>query len=140
MTTKVDRAGMIPFYVTDEGEILMMFMIPSDPTYGGAEFQIAKGKVDPGENYETAAVREAEEELGLLMTNTINDVYFMGRYLGRMYIHIVQVKSVTDFNAPHYETGQVGWLTKDQFMNIGRDLHKPIVEQAYYFITERILQ
>lgn len=139
MTKKVDRAGMIPFYVTDEGEILMMFMVPSDPTYGGSEFQIAKGKVDEGENHEAAAIRECEEELGLKMSNVISDVHFLGKYLGRMHIYIVQVESLSDFNPPHFETGQVGWLSPDHFEEEGRELHRPLVHAAQLYIKEKIL-
>lgn len=140
MTGKVDRAGIIPFYVTDDGDVLMMFMIPSDPEYGGSDFQIAKGKVDPGENHEEAAVREGEEELGLIQANMIGDVHFLGKFLGRMHIHVVQVKSPTNFNRPHYETAQVGWLTNDKFQQIGRDLHKPIVDRAYSYIVQRMIR
>jgi 8-oxo-dGTP pyrophosphatase MutT (NUDIX family) len=139
MTGKVDRAGIIPFYLNDEGEIVMMFMIPSDPEFGGADFQIAKGKVDPGEQHEEAAVREGEEELGLIKSNMISDVHFLGKFLGRMHIYTVQVQSPTNFNRPHYETGQVGWLTNEQFQQIGRDLHKPIVDRAENYIQTRML-
>jgi 8-oxo-dGTP pyrophosphatase MutT (NUDIX family) len=40
-----------------------MFFI-SDPDFGGYKFQIAKGRVDQ-ENHQNAAIREAEEEIGL---------------------------------------------------------------------------
>lgn len=139
MTKKVDRAGMIPFYVNDDNEIVMMFMVPSDHEYGGSQFQIAKGKVDPGESYEEAAIREAEEELGLLQRNYATDVHFVGRYLGRMYIHVVQIKSLIDFQQPHHETAQVGWLTYQQFKEIGRELHEPLVYESERYIREKIL-
>lgn len=138
MTGKVDRAGIIPYYVTEDDEILMMFMIPSDPSYGGSQYQIAKGKVDPGESHETAAVREGEEELGLLPSNMKGDVDFVGVFLGRMHIYTVEVSSLTDFKQPHYETGQVGWLTIDQFLEIGRDLHHAVVERVYSQITRKM--
>lgn len=141
MTTppKVDRAGIIPFYVNDDAEIMMMFMIPSDPEYGGSDFQIAKGKVDPGEQHEEAAIREGAEELGLVQANMIGEVHFLGKFLGRMHIYVVQVSSPTNFDKPHYETAQVGWLTNEGFQRIGRDLHKPIVDRADNYIIHRML-
>ena len=42
------RAGVIPYYI-DDGEIKMLFMKPSKKKFGGAEFQIAKGKREKGE-------------------------------------------------------------------------------------------
>jgi 8-oxo-dGTP pyrophosphatase MutT (NUDIX family) len=42
----------------------MMFFIPSDPDFGGYKFQIAKGRVDRRIT-SNAAIREAEEEIGL---------------------------------------------------------------------------
>lgn len=140
MTKKVDRAGMIPFYVNDDNEVVMMFMIPSDHEYGGSQFQIAKGKVDPGETHEGAAIREAEEELGLLQTNYASDVHFLGQYLGRMYIYIVEINSLINFNQPHHETAQVGWLTLEQFKNIGRELHEPLVYEAERYIREKMIK
>lgn len=140
MIPKVDRAGIIPFYINDEQEIVMMFMVPSDPEYGGSDFQIAKGKVDPGEQHEEAAIREGEEELGLIKSNMISDVHFLGKFLGRMHIYTVQVESPTNFNRPHYETAQVGWLTNDQFQTIGRELHRPLVDRAVSYIETRMIK
>jgi len=62
------RAGVIPYYIEDK-DIKMMFFIPSDFRYGGDKYQIAKGRVDPWEDVETAAIREAFEELGLNKRN-----------------------------------------------------------------------
>ena len=62
------RAGVIPYYI-DDGEIKMLFMKPSKKKFGGAEFQIAKGKREKGESDEKAAFREAREELGLFSGN-----------------------------------------------------------------------
>jgi len=37
----VYRAGLIPYYVESDGTIMMMFMKPSNPLYGGFFFNSA---------------------------------------------------------------------------------------------------
>ena len=61
------RAGIVPYFI-DNNQIYVYLMIPSDPAYGGTEPQIAKGRVEE-EGEEEAAIREGEEELGLIRAN-----------------------------------------------------------------------
>ena len=42
------KAGVIPYYFNEQGNLMMMFMTPSNPAYGGNLYQIAKGRVDQG--------------------------------------------------------------------------------------------
>ena len=60
---KINRGGLIP-YIKKEDEIYMLFMKPSKAKFGGDVFQIAKGKQEEGEDIQTTALREANEELG----------------------------------------------------------------------------
>lgn len=132
---KVDRAGVIPFYIKD-GEPLFLFMVPSNPKYGGDEFQIAKGKVEEHELPENAALREGGEELGLVESN-IEQYTFLGKYLGRTWIYLAHIKDESLFNKPHFETGDTRWMTNKQFQEEGRKLHRIIVQEAYDKIHSR---
>lgn len=131
MGKKTQRAGVVPFYVSDDGEFKMMFMKPSDAKYGGDYFQIAKGKVDEGENPLQAGVREANEELGLRESN-IKWLEKGGLFLETHHIYIAEVSSMDDnkFDKPHFETGAVSWMTEAEFISDGRYLHIPIVKKC----------
>jgi 8-oxo-dGTP pyrophosphatase MutT (NUDIX family) len=122
------RAGMIP-YMIENGEVVMMFMKPSETLYGGDQFQLCKGVVEDNEDTRTAALREGAEELGLRQEN-ISSVTELGNFLGRTTVFVAKVNNRTDFDNPHYETDETIWLTCDQFVKVGRPLHKEIVELA----------
>lgn len=128
---KVYRSGLIPYWVDTSGEVHMMFMKPSDPIYGGDRFQISKGKVEDDEDFQTAAVREAQEELGLMLFNIKGDVWYLGNFLGRMSVYVCEISDQQLFGVPGYETGDTAWMTMSQFLSDGRDLHVPIVSEAY---------
>lgn len=128
------RAGVIPYYITDKNKVQMLFMKPALPAFGGSEFQIAKGKYDPGESAHTAAFREAHEELGLKKEN-VGLIYQLGVFLGYTTIFLAHVLSQDDFDDYHFETGETKWMTADQFAKVGRDIHKPIVRAAINFIN-----
>lgn len=132
----VYRAGFIPYIVEQNGTVKMMFMIPSNPAFGGDKPQIAKGKIDPGEDAKTAALREAKEELGLFIGNIIS-IEELGTFLGRTTIYIGKVKRIDMFGEPTFETAATKWLTVDEFMEQGRDLHKPIVKAAHRQIIKK---
>lgn len=135
---KPPRAGMVPFYL-DQGEILMLFMIPSNPAFGGSSPQIAKGGIDPGEDYQQAAVREAGEELGLKRSNIVGGLIGpvkqqLKSQSGENYgitVLACQVKSVDNFNATDFETGKTLWLTLEQFNSIGRAEQRSVVQKIH---------
>lgn len=131
----VYRAGTIP-YIIEDGEVKMMFMRPSNPEYGGDTFQLAKGKVEDGETNEVAALREAKEELGLFVGN-VSLTEELGTFMGRTTIYVAKVKEKDLFGEPGFETDAVRWMSEQEFMVEGRDLHKPIVMAAIRLI-ERI--
>lgn len=128
MKSKLYRAGLLP-YIVEDGHIKFLFMKPADPRFGGDRFQIAKGKVEDGESKEEAALREASEELGLVLDNIDAPVY-LGDYLGRTSFYVAAVRNKTNFNQPHFETGETAWLSVSEFQNVGRALHVPIVQIA----------
>lgn len=125
----VHRAGTIP-YVIENGEVSMMFMRPSNPEYGGDAFQIAKGRVEDGEDTKTAALREAKEELGLFLGN-VSLVEEIGLFMGRTTVYVAKIRNREMFGEPSFETSEVTWMTMEQFEQSGRDLHKPVVKAAY---------
>ena len=121
------RAGFIPYYKVDD-VIYMMFMKPSDSKYGGSDFQLAKGHVDHGEDAQTAAMREANEELGLLSRN-VKSIHLLGRFMGYTDIFYGEIKDKNDFISTTYETGETAWMTQDDFASTGRTLHRHVVEK-----------
>ena len=131
---KVYRAGTIP-YVIEDGEIKMMFMRPSDSEYGGDKFQLAKGKVEDDESTMDAALREAKEELGLFVGNVIRTEE-VGVFMGRTTVYVAKIKDRIMFGEPSFETAETTWLTLDEFMEIGRELHRPVVQAAHDAIVD----
>ena len=131
---KVYRAGTIP-YIVENGEVEMMFMRPSDAEYGGDKFQLAKGKVEDGERTMDAALREAKEELGLFVGNVVRTEE-VGVFMGRTTVYVAKIKDRIMFGEPAFETAETTWLTLDEFMEIGRELHRPVVQAAHDAIVE----
>jgi putative chitinase len=126
------RAGLVPYF-NDGKQIKYLFMIPSDPAYGGSKPNIAKGRVDTGESLVDTAVREAEEELGAISSSFVSAPFlgWSGKITGDDATYTLSVFAVevsdTKLNKPHFETKSVHWLTKEQFLSKGRDSQKAIV-------------
>lgn len=133
---KVERSGVIPYYLDNDGKVQMLFMIPSDSKYGGDLPQIAKGKREEGETELETGLREAREELGLFKGNVI-ETYMLGSFLGRTTIYVCKIEDPTMFGDPHFETKATTWMTPDQFQQEGRDLHKPVVKAAVRLIKDK---
>lgn len=129
MAAKIFRAGVIPYYFNKLGELRMLFMKPSDPKFGGDQFQISKGKQEENEQPFDAAIREGSEELGLRSLN-VEQVYPLGTYLGRTEVFLARITDPNDFAEPHYETGETKWMSAEEFKQEGRDIHRPIVKAA----------
>jgi 8-oxo-dGTP pyrophosphatase MutT (NUDIX family) len=133
---KIERSGMLPFIAEDDS-IKILFMRPTDGKYGGDVFQIAKGKHEDGESPEQACLREANEELGLFEGN-IKQMKKLGKFLGYTHIYICEVADKDMFGDPHFETAETKWMTPEEFYEIGRDLHKPVVKAAVRFIENKM--
>ena len=124
------RAGTVP-YIVENGQVLMMFMRPSNTEFGNGEyFQIAKGRVEGDEDMQTAAIREAKEELGLFMGN-VSLIEEVGTFMGRTTVFLAKIKSRDMFGLPDEETADTAWMTLEQFLADGRDLHKPVVAAVH---------
>jgi 8-oxo-dGTP pyrophosphatase MutT (NUDIX family) len=125
---KVHRAGLVP-YIIEDGEIKMMFMKPAPEVaeWSTDAFQLAKGKIEDGEDTMAAAIREAHEELGLFRGNIIKTEE-VGVFMGRTTVFVSKVKDKDMFGLPSDETSEVAWMTRDEFLDEGRELHKPVIE------------
>lgn len=132
MVHKKNRAGVIPYLLRD-GVIIMMFMLPSDPAYGGSSFQIAKGVIEDEEDTKQGALREGLEELGLVESNILR-LDLVPVTLHTTTFYIAQVLNTEDFEIPCFETGAIKWLTLVEFSDIGREIHRPIVKAAHELI------
>jgi 8-oxo-dGTP pyrophosphatase MutT (NUDIX family) len=137
------KAGIIPYYMDNKGIPLMLFMTPSNPQFGGPLFQIAKGKIESGENIQEAALREAEE-LGLIQSNIkhlakvtssiitgLDDTY-------NLTIFAAEIIDPKNFKATEYETGKRAWLNVAQFSSTGRQNQLNLVRQTTNFIHSRL--
>jgi len=122
------RAGVIPYYVED-GVINMLFMVPSNEAFGGSDPQLPKGRIDEGEDAKQAALREGNEEVGLLPWN-IEHLEEVGTFLGRTTVFVAKVKDKNDFGDFHFETKETTWMTPEQFDQDGRLLHQPVVRSC----------
>jgi 8-oxo-dGTP pyrophosphatase MutT (NUDIX family) len=133
-----DKAGIIPYHGNK-----CLFMISSDPTFGGPDPAVAKGGIDSGENILQAAVREGEEELGLKKSNFVNAPFkaWEGEIKGllnsyTMHVFAVEVKDPTDFDTPHYETEQTVWMTREEFAKNGRASQRQIADAVFKLIEK----
>ena len=134
MESTRSKAGILPYYM-DGDTLRFLFMISSDPAFGGSDPMISKGKIDAGESSLQAALREGEEELGLKRHNIVDGTLEAGwsgmvsgldaRY--RMDIYICEVKSMVDFGIPHHETKETVWLDLALALKRVRASHRPIV-------------
>ena len=133
----VKKAGFIPYF-HDGNDVRMMFMTPSNSAFGGSSPSIAKGGIDKGETSKVAGIREAQEELGLKRSNLKAETVRLGADKNitgldesyRIQVFIGEVKSMDDFDEPHYETGSVHWLTLSEFKSKGRKSQVPLVVEA----------
>jgi len=136
----LQKAGIIPYYIDDDGLPEMMFMVPSDPTYGGPDFQIAKGFVDGNESIKNAAVREGSEELGLITSNIISISKIGSKIVTgdldtyQMTVYVAEVSDPGNFGETDYETGDRAWLTMDEYAVKGKKSHLGFVSKANEFI------
>jgi len=106
-----EKGGILPFYISN-GNIEIMLIKPSNPAYGGSDYQMAKGRQDTGENIETTAKREGKEELGLKFSN-VEDFFFVDSDIIKDYkltIYAVKVKNKDDFNKTDKEIKTRSWL------------------------------
>lgn len=138
----VEKAGIIPYHMSGN-EIYMLFMVSSDPKYGGPLPQISKGYIDPEDKgSQEGAFREGQEELGLKEENCIYGSRFStyNVYKGiipgdekeyTFALYAVEVQDRNNFDKPHFETKETIWMTPAQFQYYGREAHRELVKKAF---------
>jgi len=108
------RAASIIYHVTQGGPIHVLLVKPSDPNYGGPDFQVPKGVIDPGETSIDTALREAEEEAGLNQGNMVS-IFKVHNY-DHITLYAIEVVRMEDFNQPDYEVAEARWfMLRDAF-------------------------
>lgn len=130
------KAGLIPFMYDQNGDLKMLFMVASDPKFGGPRPMISKGTIEDGESSMEAAIREAEEELGLKRKNLKSqpfslwhDFVMLRSSQYDLTVFAVEIKDKLDFNKWDSETLYATWMTNESFQLKGRRDHKPIVQK-----------
>jgi 8-oxo-dGTP pyrophosphatase MutT (NUDIX family) len=133
---KPARAGLIPYTFNAEGVPVYLMMISSDPKFGGPRPMISKGKIEIGEDELNCAIREAEEELGLVKRNMKSEpvqlaaeqvVLRSGTYF--LTVFYVEIFDRLDFDKWCDETEYTLWMTCEQFKEEGRKDHVKYVVQ-----------
>ncbi len=134
------RAGLLPYVIirNKEGKKIpvFLFMVPSNPEMGGPRPQIAKGRIEYGETPLQAALREANEEIGIKSEDIVGNVSSIGLYLGYTYVFVCKVKGF-DVGSPGHETEKLVWADEKKFERIGRKIHIPVVKAAARAVARR---
>jgi len=89
---KKNRAGILPYFIKDDGTVLVYLGIPNNPKFGGYEPQLLKGCIDEGESKWDAALREAFEEGGLYADNIIDTFKLMSDRKTRLTIYACRIE------------------------------------------------
>jgi len=137
MTQIKQKAGIIPYYFDPKDDQLkFVFMVSSDPAFGGPKPMISKGEVEEGEELLEAAIREGEEELGLKKSNFAEAPFLLDTRTFKSHFgdfeqttYAVEIKDKKDFGKPHYETKFCPHQTLESFLEKGRENHKDIVRK-----------
>ena len=95
--------------------------------------------MDDGETPATTALREAEEELGLVAYNIKFETFAeLGVRLGRTHFFYLEVYNKEDFIEFCEETERTEWMTFEDFMYRGRDIHRDIVREIHNIVLEQL--
>lgn len=121
----------------NEGKLLLQLRGPNVRTNPGTWDFSAAGYVDPGENYEQAAVREVSEELGLnglglMPMGVLREAEVInGRTVNRLAgTFRVTVPSETRFNIQKEEVARVKWFSRNELKRLISDSSNKV---TFYF-------
>ena len=130
--SKKRKAGLIPYKFDDSiGKFKYLMMVSSDAAYGGDKPMVSKGGQDPGETDQETALREAEEELGLVRSNLLGcfDVGKSSSKSYKLFVFAGEILDISNFTKPCYETEYTLWMTAEEFYEMGRKDHHCFIEQ-----------
>jgi len=128
---KQSRAGLIPC-VLKNNHWYIALMKPSNPKYGGTDWQLAKGVVEENDDFKTTAVKECQQELGITINiNNIKLLWYNKQTLTQWFF--VELKSLLPMKpGPNedgiIETGETIWMEINQAEEEIRDWQKPIIK------------
>lgn len=135
---KRPRAGLIPYMRDSNGDLIFMMMVSSNPKFGGPRPMISKGKIEDGENAFECAIREAEEELGMLQENMVGIPFLLAeeRVVLRsgaydLTVYAVELYERWNFTKWCDETEYTLWMTLQQFEEEGRKDHVKYVKALH---------
>lgn len=132
---KRPRAGLIPYLRDQDGVYQYLMMVSSNPKFGGPRPMISKGKIEDGEGTLECAIREAEEELGLVRENMLEDPFLLthervilrsGAY--DLTVYAAEIRDRWNFEKWCDETEFTTWMTLESFKEKGRKDHIPYIE------------
>ena len=108
----VEAAGGVVWRLTDRRRLEVA--IVHRPRHG--DWSFPKGKLEPGEDHETAARREVEEETGLRgqLGVELPDTRYQDRYGRPKHVRYWSMEVVTGAFEPNDEVDELVWLTVDE--------------------------
>ncbi len=131
--SKDKKAGLIPYFFREDlGKFEYLMMVSSNANFGGPDPMISKGGLDEDEDTITAAIREAQEELGLLVENLAGAPKLLTERSYKNYrltVYSAPVISKQNFGEFCYETKETRWMTLDDFVKYGRKDHLIFVQE-----------
>lgn len=123
-----ERGAIIPYCIIND-KVYVALMKPSDPRYGTDSFQIAKGLRENNESIRQTAIREGEQELGLVIPKDIQ-LLWDNKKMGMTYFY-VKVQHQTLHPLPNedgiMETAEARWFNIEEAQNIIRSWQKPVI-------------
>lgn len=123
-----EKAGFIPYY---NGKI--MVCLSSNPKFGGNLFGLCKGGIEKNEPASYAALREAQEELGLKSENIVFDTFQkVGKFVSgnvSLVVFTAEIKDPANFGPTDDEISETKWMTPKEFFAKGRKQHTAIVQE-----------
>lgn len=103
------------FLINDKGQVLLQWRSKNEDTFPETWDQSTGGHVDAGENYETAAYRELEEELGVkdVELEQVDKFYTSGEYgdkkINRFNVVFKAIYNTNNFILQEDEVEVVKW-------------------------------